>query len=489
MNKILLTVLIWLVPVSLFAALAWNYLTPLGQKTVKLEMGHESSYIQRLLPDERVSQVESLDGDNFVTLLDEPVYFSVTPPPTAFETMRVEVTFDPGETPTLELGALQDVAAQAFDFKPLSNTLLENLDWTRRELGGGLALFTRESDQANAETFFEQPPDRSRVAVYKTEYPEPYRDPSYKSLGRRQTFNVSLRGPHEFLTYIKDEDFDLTVAYTDVNRTYGLDEGYIKVFNEAGDLMTQASFRDDDNVYDNQLTSSFKELRVDGENWPEGVYRISLSGTSDIIWRSFTTTQRYFVIKNRVFIGDDVGQLPQPRSTTVFTNAKRLTYETQHVEGLQTIQAGGQNQVVAAVGGKFTQSLLEPGVLAVTSPVGDVKITGEGKYAFSRDSWFDPDPISLTAFSDLEHGQVDYVLANLAPVTSEGDWRVATAEFDLTTLVQENGAYKFALSAPGIHAVLGDVKIHQVQVTFSRPRLTGSEAWTEIKTFVRKLLP
>jgi hypothetical protein len=480
---------IWSLPVLLFAGLLWNYLAPLGQRTVRYEMGQASPFVQRLLPDERVRQPQVQGGDHFVTLLDEPVYFSVTPPPGNFESLSVQVAFDPGGTPVLELGGLTEVAAQAFDFQPLANLGLEELDWARHDLGGGLAIFSRDPESLAYQTFLETPPDRSGVATYRADFPTPYREAQYVPLGVRQKFDVSLRGPHEFLTYIKNETFSFEVGYTDVNRTYGPDEGFVKVFDEQGNLMAEFVIGDDGNVYENQISSAPAPITLVGQGWEEGVYRVVVSGTSDILWRSIITPQRYLVAKNRVFLADEVGYLPSPRATSLYTNADRITAETQHAEGLQTLSLGGQPLRVEEVGAKYAASVPGQGMVELRSPVGDVKLTGEGKYAFSRAAFFDPDPVPVTAFTDLETSGVDHVLARLAPQVMDHGWRLAEAEFATADLAQELGAYKFALSAPGLRDNLGQPSIHAIQVTFSRPPLGAAGGLAELKHFVKLLWP
>ncbi len=489
MNIRLARLVIWSLPIFLFGGLLWNYLVPSGERVVRYEMGDVSPFVQRPLPDERVSELATRNGDDYVTLLDEPVYFSVTPPPGNFESVKLEVAFDPDGTPTFEIGGLKDVAAQAFDFQPLSNSLLEDLDWTRHDLDGRLAIFSRDAQSDAYQTFLETPPDRSIVATYRADFPTPFRLTNYEPLGGRQKFDVSLRGPHELLTYIKDEDFSLDILYADVNRTYGPDRVSVRVYDENGNLMTEFVGQDDGNIYANQQPRDRTPLKLAGHDWPEGVYRIALSGTSDIIWRTIETSQRYVVAKNQVFIGDDVGFLPTPKATSLFTNAERITLETRHTEGLQTISAGGSPIVINEVGAKYSSLVPGTGVIELRSPVGDVKITGEGKYAFSRESFFDPDPIALTAFTDLESSEVEHVLANLAPVREADGWRVASAAFETSTLAVENNAYKFALSAPGIHDNLGQVSVHAVKVTFQKSHVSIHETLADLKRLIKLLLP
>lgn len=486
--KSLSKILIWALPVLVFGGLLWHYLTPSGARVVVYEMGDTSPIVQRLLPDERVSELRDRRGDKFVALLDEPVYFSVTPPPGQFESIKIQVAFDPDSTPTFEIGALKDVAAQAFEFKPLANNLLEHLDWKRHDLDSGLAVFSKDSQSQAYQTFLTAPPDRAEVATYRAIYPTPYRLASYRPLGSTQKFDVSLRGPHELLTYVKDEDFSFDIVYTDVNRTYGADDGSIRVLDENGNLMTEVPLHDDGNIYGNQEPSQKTTLQLFGHAWPEGVYRIVLSSTSDIIWRSISTSQRYLVIKNRVFIGDDVGQLAVPKATSLFTNAQRVTLETQHREGLQTVAIGDRSMVIDQVGAKYA-TLTPAGVNELKSPVGDIKITGEGKYALSETSFFDPDPVPVTAFTDVEATGVQHVLANLAPIKFVGGWRVASADYELKSLATESGAYKFALSAPGVHDSLGQVAVHAITVTFEKPRSSSAELVNEFKHLAKLLLP
>lgn len=462
--------LIVLAPLCLAVFLFVQWTVPSGVRTVSYRPGHISAYVQRPLPDERVTGVQNDGRGTYIGLTDEPVYFSVQPPFGSFERATVEVEFEPQETPILELGGLRDVAAQAFDFKPLSNLALEALSWSRYDLEEGISLFS--ANNTTAESFFLSPPARSSVATYRAVYPAPYREANYRPCSERgrqvcHAWNVALRGPHEALTYIKEEQFSLTVKYVDLNRTYGADEGFVKVFNEAGEAMKTLEFKDDNNISTDQQQSTVKTLTVTGDGWPEGVYRVALAGTSDIAWRYVATNQRYFVFKNILYIGDDVGFAAQPRATKFFTNAKRVVLETAHAEGLQTVTLGNEKMEVAETHEKYVLDVHQAGALEGSSPVGDIKITGEGKYALSAEAFFDPDPVQITAFTDFSTLAAEYIYATVPPVTERAGWRVAAADFALADLAMEAGAYKFALSAPGLETFGTVPQIHRITVRFA----------------------
>ncbi len=121
--------------------------------------------------------------------------------------------------------------------------------------------------------------------------------------------------------------------------------------------------------------------------------------------------------------------------------------------------------------------------------MGDIKIIGEGKYAFTQASWFDPETTPVTAFSELETSSLEHVLANLAPVQKLGAWRVASAEYVASALARENGAYKFVFSAPGVHDNLGQVAIHKLSVTFYKPPSSFHQLLLDLKHLAKLILP
>ncbi len=484
----LITFALWSVPLIVVAGLLWSYMAPLGQKVVRLEMGETSPFLQRLLPDERVSEVLKEQGDAFVIIKDEPVYFTLTPPSGNFSQLTLELKIDPQQTPLVELGLLRDIAAQSFEFKPVANKLLEDLSWTRHALQDGLTLFAKD-DRMTAEYFSAAPPDRSVVATYRANLSTPYRITNYVPLGSEQVFDVSLQGSHELLTYVKDEPFFFATTYTDLNRTTGRDDGFVKVFNEAGDLMLQEMILDDGNVTEDGSVSGRVTATLQGNEWPEGVYRVVLSGTSDIMWRSLATTQRYLVVKNRVFVGDVANYLSATQATTLYTDGKRLTFETQRAEGLQTLVVGDATVQLSTVQEKVIHEVSASGIVAITSPVSDFRVTGEGKYAFSRESFFNPDPLTINAFTNLDEANVQYVVALLPEVREESGWRTATVTFDLTGAALENGAYKFAISVPGVHEEGGQIRVHEITATLSRSPRTFPQWFADGRHFLRQLLP
>ncbi len=465
-------VLVTLVP---FFWLSWLSAAPGGERVVVWQPGVSSPFVQSPLPAERVSDVQNSGRGDFVTVEQEPVYFAVFPPSDDFTSVDVQLAFDSHGAFAVELGGMTNIAAYAFDFHALSNSVLERLAWhALPSLASDTALmaFAKDDVKASIEDFVAHLPPRNTVVTYRATLPGVYREPSYVSLGRDQVFSLSLRGSHEYVTYIKNEPFHLVVQYQDINRTFGADDGYIRVYDEHGTVKIEEILSDDGNTTEDQMYSSHTAV-LDGSGWPEGVYRVEISGTSDIMMRQLVTKQRYMAFKNRMYVGDDVGYFVKDRSTTFVTNSKSLVFETFHADSAQQVNLGKTSVAIPKSHMHTYATVDDAGVVEGRTDAGDIKMTGEGKFAPSDMAFFDPDPRPLTAQTNLADPAIRYVYANLPPeVTNADGWRVATASFSLSSLVQELGAYKFAISLPGFAADEQTIDVHALTVTFRKPSIS-----------------
>ena len=484
MIKRVLQILIILIPVAVFICLLWIDLCPSGLKEVSIEVGESSPYIYSILPDERVSDIEFLeDGDAYVTIQDEPTYFSVALPSTDFDQIEVELEFDSYLQPVIELGGLADIYSESYDLEPIMNSQLDALSWPE-VLDGETRLLQREHNFDSLDQFLAELPDRESIGVYHYDFEVPYRMSGYRSASSEQTVNVSLRGYHKYLTYIKDEAFYLKVDYMDMNRTTGSDDAVIRVRNEFDKVMFEYFIDDDGDEREDQIDSEGTAI-IDQSGWPEGVYSVELSGTSDMFWRSLSTTQQYMAFVGKVYIADDVGYLSSPRATAFYTDAKHLTFETTHADSVQSVRVGSDWVGVSESHEKYTHTIEDSGLVYGYSSVGDLKIIGDGKFAFSSDMYFNPDAVSLSAYSDIDSLGIDYILTTYSQPNQGEAWSTASAIFDVDVLEKFDNSTKFTISTPGLVDFGGAVDIHSITVRFLKEPMT----WHDILSAIRNLMP
>ncbi len=473
-NSTRISIFIIAAPFALFFLLIWKDINPGG--VLKESKGPEqiSQYIDEFLPGERVkvSKTET-------TIVDEPVYISIHTPHTAYESITLEVEFANSGAEIIEIGAVKDIYSGALDLKPLQNTMLESLDWPSVS-DGKLTLFDREGEFASIEEFQQAGVSREQIATYHTELQSEYLMASYQPRSAVQEIDVSLRGYHQFITYVKDEDLNLEILAMDMNRAVGEDDISIKVWSSKDELIVHQREEVDDNKTSNQIEAR-KTISVHETGLPEGVYRVELSGTSDIFWRTISTTQQFVTFIGGVYIGDDVAYLPDARQTTLVTNAKHVVLETQHADALQEVTIGASSVALEETHKKISHTVEDQGVVQVISPLSDIRITGNGKFAFTESAFFDPDPAKLSVHTDLEARGINYILADYTPPSQEDGLQMASATFQIADLPRVEGGYKFALSIPGIKDQEAEVAIKSISMMLEKQKLSAGEFLKEVR--------
>jgi hypothetical protein len=174
-----------------------------------------------------------------------------------------------------------------------------------------------------------------------------------------------------------------------------------------------------------------------------------MNAPRDIFFRQITTSQQKIVFLNMIYIGDEVGYREPWEGATIYTQSPRVQVQTRHAEGVQTIEAGEQVLEVEEPYEWYTLTRNDLNA-AIDIPVGDVEIVVDGKIAFSESQYFNPDPVSLSAFSAIEDLGIDYVYATYTSPREEGEWLVGTVSFDTAGLYTDDETWKFSFSTPGI---------------------------------------
>lgn len=473
---------IWLIPIMVFGYLAWQELVPTGVFSFARTAGESSPFIDRLLPDGRVTLTSDTGARAADVVTGDPAFFFVHPH-RSFEGGSAEIVFQNAGAPIIEFGGLAREDGQVYDLHPVQNARIDTLDWSRIE-ERGITLLQRTPSYDSVASFLANPPSRDQIATYHYTLARPYRLVGYSPHAGTRVIEASLRGFHEAKFYAKDEPLELTVSFTDENRSEGPDPFDVIVFDASGTAIASTHAQDDGNTRTDARPSAVRTVSLSLPQLSEGVYKIELRGGTDIFTRRIETSLHKIVFLNTVIVGDEVGYRAQPSSVQMWTEAKSLAFETTHAEGVQTIRVGTQSVSVSDPFVRVSTVVEADGVVRVSIPQGDMRVFGDGHYAFAPEQYFNPDPVRLGPDTSLDRLGVNYVIADYQPPEEEGEWLIARVPFDPSLLVLRDGAWKFALSLPGITQAQGTVRVHSIRFTMTRPPLTILDLLTALKTRV-----
>lgn len=339
-----------------------------------------------------------------------------------------------------------------------------SLTWKR--LGSGsLNLLQRKVIYDSLDNFLANPPEASRVATYRSTLNWPYRPTAYTPLSDTKTREVSLRGHHRILTYTDGEPLSFNFLVQDMNRQEGADPVTISVYREGEkDAVARTVLADDGNTTDDQKSSGLRTVAVSLSDPRVGLYRLEFTSSGDIFIRRLTTRQDKFVFLKRLYLGDHVGYSDQITPVTVLVGGRMIVARTAHDEGLQTLLVDGHDLVIRELNTRYFYRLgesQEP--FSVTSARRDILIETDSVIALEPDDFFNPLPLELDWYltaADLAVEGVDFIITDYESPSMADQWTVAEATFEVSQLATtENGAFRFAISAPGIGLTQNDLRL------------------------------
>lgn len=453
---------------------------PDGRLIVTTDFVRPTPYVSEPKPSERLSSAErAADGTPRTQMTDEPVFVDLTPP-SRFDTITVTLAYENSGHPAVEVGALSSALDEQYDVRLLESLMIDALPW-KRVTSGSLALYERHDRYASVDDFFRDPPALAKVATYGTRAPMPFRMPDYVPAAAGREIGVSLRGHHRMLTYVKDEPLNVAFVIQDMNRQAGADPVIVSVYkDDAAEPVARTILPDDGNTTDDQRSSKLRTIPLSLVSPEEGVYTIEFTAPADVFIRRILTRQRKLVFQDSLYLGDHVGYSDSTPPITVFTDGKRVVARTAHAESVQALAVAGKRVAIEQPNVRYVQQTPGGGLAAIASPKRDVRLDTDGLFAFSKDEYFDPLPLRTewyTTPQDLDARGVDFILAAYEPPRTVGGLEVATVTFDARMLAKtKDGAYRFAIGAPGIAETRHSLKLASLTFSLRRQPVTIGNA-------------
>jgi hypothetical protein len=447
--------LVWIATlIVVIFVLAYLKLVPSGKITYIKKQGQYNDFISNLTPADRMS------GNK---MIGDPAYFSLRVP-RRFEKARVTFKFKNNSTKSIiNAGVLMDKKVWNYDLKPLSNSVIDKLlsEWDAVR-SGELLFLQREKKFGSVEEFLKNLPNQEKIASYNYSPKVKFSLPDYKPAKQKTTLCRPIQGAYQFYTYIKDEDLSFDFSFEDLNK------------NEDADGVDVLVYYNNQEIYKDALPDdggSKRNLKLSLSSLPEGVYKIGLRANNDIVTRTITTAQSKIAFINKVALAD-APELSCGRN--LFTNSKKIqamTILSDRLGQIKIHQMSGSafSQIIelSETYKQFSSKDILPAFSEVVMPSDGITISGDGLFALSADHFFNPEIKKVDENFDADREGVDFIIAKYAPPIADGEWSIATADFDLANAYKENNKHSFLISVPGLRAEdsagagveIGDVKI------------------------------
>lgn len=440
-------------------------------------------FIYDFKPGERLD----ISNPDQLRMIGDPLYFSLFTP-RAFSTAKVTVNYRErlaSTTPIIELGVLKDKVTGSYELKPLENKIIDGLrsEWRllpNDDLSDSKALILQaDNDYESREDFLTDLNQRSLkgcsgflescLAIYNYQFDNDYRLTRETSL-EAYTFDQPIRGSHQLYLYLPAGSQELKLSVVDLNLDKESDPVTVRLSRRGQEVVSRSLIDEREEIIG---VSSAEMSLVLPFISAEGLYKLDIRASDDIVISSLALPSDRFVFINRIW------PVSGPGNLRLFTDSSYLQIKTFNPASLGTISYGGKDQRVAAT---YQQINLfsDQTVSEIFIPKDDLILETNGIFSLTRAGVFNPAITKVDRF--FKPGEkVKYIIANYQEPRSDGDFKQATVELSLTDAHRENGKYTFLISVPGLGAETPHSFLEINKITVE---LRGISIWQKIKSWL-----
>ncbi|MDQ7814860.1 MAG: hypothetical protein RDU25_03610 [Patescibacteria group bacterium] len=428
---------------------------PSGVFVVQTDLGSGSAWINPFLPSERTTQPgKQNDGWVGQAVIDDPVYFTAAVPG-PYQTVEIEIEYMPIRQPLLDFGLARDAAGQQLEMHPMYSSELDDSRWVKIEKPLSAFVFNNATNVLNKQ-------DVSSLAVWNASSvsPEVFDGPA----GEAKDTRISLRGAHDFY-FVPTKPFKTVFSLQAANRDKGNDTVGFRIFCGGEEIAQDAVGASGSR--DVRMGKEFKHT-ISIPDPKHCVYRVAVVSSDDVFIRNVNTTAKHWVVGPRLNFGDVVGFATATQAGLAWTNSRHIVAETFHKEGLQTISFGNKSVALKRTHTtvRANRDAVDKGLAALKAPLGDVRIVADGYFAFTSESYFEPQPRRFNDSTQLEAEGVRAVLTDyVKPEQLQEGWMKSRFSFGLNPNMEK---LRFVLSAPGIMSRSGAVYVRKITLKYKR---------------------
>jgi len=370
---------------------------------------------------------------------------------------------------------------EKYQYLPLYNQILNSLTWGQTS-EGKTTFWQREKKYPDLSGLISKPPvsDDIRIASYFFDPSDIVMKESGQSSQNNLKIEKTLRGTHTLLVKVDKKPLLLTVSKQDANAYKGEDNLSIQIYDSRQNKLAEQLIPDDGVIDSGGLRMAAQKSDIKIDDIKSGIYKIVLQDmteNADVRIKSVEVNQPSLVFQAPVFVVDE-------KPTILWTNSKKITMSTPHNGGVQTVKLDGKNDLKVEKEGKaFSFDLTSDSASMLHKleiPKNDLNINGDGYFAFSQESFFNPEPIKTVDLSKvIDINKIDFIIANYQPAKKsssakatgdkDGEWYIAQAYFDPKDIKIDEDKLYFSLESPELNSYGGEIVIDSLEVTVKKP--------------------
>lgn len=354
-------------------------------------------------------------------------------------------------------------------------------------------LAASAASPVNIDDFLHNLPELSSIVQYNFDLSQYHELPGYEPKQEYTTINTVLRGSHDLYTYIGGgESLYFEFAVRIANRPALAGPITLTLYSAAESQIDQV-------ILDEQMieTAGTDELRfrIAQDELPYGLYHVAFdAGESDVFITQIVSKQHLIVFRNKLYLADNpvyaatLGDR-NVRPTGVHFKAQKVSFTTEHAEGLQTFTLNGVPQQLTELNTPYVMSGLS-GVPYAYLPKNDVILEGAGYFAVSQNQFFDP---LYTGVIDLRDAvtldDYDYIIARYAQAEKRGRWLYAQATVTVPLLYTnpDNNKTDFIITLPGLPEARRKLFVHGLTFEFHKDPLSFDNIVPKVMNNLRRI--
>ncbi|MCF7795164.1 hypothetical protein K9M50_02295 [Patescibacteria group bacterium] len=466
-------VMAWILALAFFII---RLIVPSGVITYTSDFSKETGFIHDITPHERIND----EGDK-VKIIADPAYFSLYYPRQFQKAqIRLKYKWENVQDQVLEMGVLADKDLWQYHLEPLENTILEKAINSWHLSRSNNLIFLQKNKKFNSlNDFLQSDFSRSSTAVYNINSQD-LKISEFKLTKAElekiegHTIEQDLIGHHQFYMYHPGEDLSVDIRVQDLNQNNKEDNIEIFLFYQD-QVIAKESLNSIVSLESSQVSKP-RNLSLKLSDLSEGLYKIQIKVSDDIIIKQINTNSNRLAFINNVYLGESDNDIK------LYTDNTNLKVVTTKADSLQTISYAGASFELAST---YKQHNFQTNVnennlwQEINLKKGNLKLSTNSMFSFNKEFAFNPEMIDLDDSVNLDN--IDYIIANYEPVEKEGDWHIASANFDLSHTYSEDNKYSFMFSLPNFSYKRNTaLVIDSIEVT-----LEGKNIWQKIKEIIK----